>query len=327
MRTRRMLLPTLVTALAAAAPAAAQDPVPTPTPAPPPPPAASSLKVSLDGTRGPARRRIALRGDRLTVNGVLAPAAPGQTVIVRLYRKRHKKLARRVPVAPDGRFALKLPRVKSPGPLTLRVVHPQSPQLATSKAKPVRFAVVRPQLTFGARGPLVRLLQNGLDRLRYAVPRNGVYDAATGRAVMAFRKVNRLARLESASEQVVRRVLAGRGGWKVRHPKLGHHVEADLSQQVLSLVDGDRVRRTYTTSSGKPSTPTIRGTFRVYSKDPGTNLLGMVRSSYFQGGYAIHGYISVPPYAASHGCLRIPIPDSAAIYAWIRLGDRVVVES
>jgi lipoprotein-anchoring transpeptidase ErfK/SrfK len=83
--------------------------------------------------------------------------------------------------------------------------------------------------------------------------------------------------------------------------------------------------RTYTTSSGAPGTPTVQGSFRVYRKDPGTNAKGMVRSSYFIRGYAVHGYVSVPAYNASHGCLRVPIPDSAAIFDWLRLGDRVYV--
>ena len=47
----------------------------------------------------------------------------------------------------------------------------------------------------------------------------------------------------------------------------------------------------------------------------------MVHSSYFIGGYAIHGYVDVPPYAASHGCLRVPIPSAWSIYAWVRMGD------
>lgn len=84
-----------------------------------------------------------------------------------------------------------------------------------------------------------------------------------------------------------------------------------------------RVRRIYTMSSGKPSTPSPLGSFRVYEKRPGTNAEGMVDSSYFLRGYAIHGYAEVPFYAASHGCLRIPIPDAAAVYTWVRVGYRV----
>ena len=72
-------------------------------------------------------------------------------------------------------------------------------------------------------------------------------------------------------------------------------------------------------------TPTVRGTFRFYRNQPGTNAKGMVHSSYFIRGYAIHGYASVPPYNASHGCLRVPIPDAWSIYQWIGMGDVVRV--
>ena len=43
----------------------------------------------------------------------------------------------------------------------------------------------------------------------------------------------------------------------------------------------------------------------------------MVHSYYFIGGYAIHGYAVVPNYAASHGCLRVPIPNALQIFDWI----------
>ena len=61
----------------------------------------------------------------------------------------------------------------------------------------------------------------------------------------------------------------------------------------------------------------------MYSKTPGTNAKGMVHSNYFIRGYAIHGYASVPTYPASHGCVRVPIPDAMSIYNWVRLGDRI----
>ena len=49
----------------------------------------------------------------------------------------------------------------------------------------------------------------------------------------------------------------------------------------------------------------------------------MVDSSYFIRGYAIHGYADVPSYNASHGCLRVPVPDAASVYRWVRIGTRV----
>jgi lipoprotein-anchoring transpeptidase ErfK/SrfK len=76
-------------------------------------------------------------------------------------------------------------------------------------------------------------------------------------------------------------------------------------------------------SSGSPATPTVRGSFRVYRKDLGTNAKGMVNSSYFIRGYAIHGYAEVPPYNASHGCLRVPVPDAMSIFRWVHQGTRV----
>ncbi|MGH2970092.1 MAG: L,D-transpeptidase, partial [Solirubrobacteraceae bacterium] len=148
---------------------------------------------------------------------------------------------------------------------------------------------------------------------------------ATQRAVMAWRKVTAAARGYDASAGVVRGVLAGHGRFRVRHPRDGRHVEADLSRQVLALIDGRKVRRIYHMSSGAPSTPTVLGRYEVYRKDLGTNGVGMVDASYFVGGYAIHGYVSVPAFNASHGCLRVPIPDARSISNWLRLGDVVRV--
>jgi hypothetical protein len=171
----------------------------------------------------------------------------------------------------------------------------------------------------------VKLLQRSLARLHYAVPINGTFDTATGRAVMAFRKVNGMARRYDADRRVIEKAVSGKGAFKVRHRDAGHHVEADLSRQVLALIDGDKVVATYHTSSGAPATPTVIGSFRVYLKTPGTNAKGMVHSSYFIRGYAIHGYVDVPAFNASHGCLRVPIPDATRIFNWIRMGDRVIV--
>ncbi len=188
-----------------------------------------------------------------------------------------------------------------------------------------RAARMKGSLRVGMHGPRVLLLQDELARLRYAVPVSGRFDAATGRAVLAFRKVAGLDRIESANAGVFQHLQHGAGHFKVRYPHDGKHVEADLSKQVLVEIEHGQVRRIYTMSSGKPSTPTVLGRFRVYSKTPGTNSEGMVDSNYFIRGYAIHGYAEVPSYAASHGCLRIPIPDAPAVYAWVQVGDPVDV--
>jgi lipoprotein-anchoring transpeptidase ErfK/SrfK len=94
---------------------------------------------------------------------------------------------------------------------------------------------------------------------------------------------------------------------------------------VLVLAERGKPVRIYHTSPGKSSTPTVRGSFRVYRRQPGTNSHGMVHSAYFIRGYAVHGYASVPAYPASHGCLRVPIPNARSIYNWFTMGTRVDV--
>jgi len=46
---------------------------------------------------------------------------------------------------------------------------------------------------------------------------------------------------------------------------------------------------------------------------------------YFTGGYAIHGTPSVPPYPASHGCVRIPMWVAPQLSATASHGETVYV--
>ena len=328
--------PALVLAVAAAlllpAVAAAQEPVPAPTPppapapVPPPAPPKPELALRADKVLVAGKDAFILQGDAFKVRGTMTPAvaAPRQTVRLHLFRDGRPLRKVRTTVHRDGTFVKRIKGGRA-GRLSVRVFHERSAELGARRGPKVSVSVLRPALVSGDSGPLVRLLQRGLRTLRYAVPRNDRFDDATGRAVMAYRKVNGMARRFDADERVIRRVLAGKGAFEVRHPGAGHHVEADISRQVLALVDGDRVVATYHTSSGAPATPTVIGTFRVYRQDPGTNAIGMVHSSYFIRGYAIHGYVSVPAFNASHGCLRVPIPDALRIFNWIDMGDKVVV--
>jgi hypothetical protein len=124
---------------------------------------------------------------------------------------------------------------------------------------------------------------------------------------------------------VFARLFAGKGGYRLRHPNAGRHVEANLSLQVLVLADHGRPQAIYHMSSGKASTPTVVGVFRFYRKGPGFNSEGMYYSNYFIRGYAIHGYHSVPAYNASHGCLRVPLSDARSIYGRISMGEQIFV--
>ena len=53
----------------------------------------------------------------------------------------------------------------------------------------------------------------------------------------------------------------------------------------------------------------------------------MYRPRYFNGGIAVHGYGSVPPYPASHGCVRVSLAAMDWIWSspWLKPGDVVLV--
>jgi lipoprotein-anchoring transpeptidase ErfK/SrfK len=326
-----------VLALAIAAPAAAQSPAPpaaTPPPATPPPPApapapAPKLSITTERVTVTGGRAAAMAGQAWRVRVVMKPLVAGQSATVRFYRDGRKVHVRQVALkaSPTGgsSFALVPFTSSRTGRIVVRATHRATPEAPTAVARAVGVSVLSPDIAPGARGPAVRMLQTMLASAGYVVGVRGVYDARTARAVLAFRKVTGMARTTVAGQEVFSRLARGGGQFRVRFPEHGKHVEADLSRQVIALIRDGKVERIYHVSSGKASTPTIRGHFRVYLKTPGTNAKGMVFSSYFIRGYAIHGYASVPVFPASHGCLRVPVPDAVPIYRWLSHGDRVDV--
>lgn len=297
-------------------------------PSPPAPvPVAGQIKLVLQHVGGSPP--FALLGQRVVVRGVVTPYVGGQTVKVSFYRDGRKVQVKSVGVSAIGNGAGQFHVNYSsglPGLVQVRAAHYATAQQSAFSGRSPGVQYVTPSLGPGGRGPSVRLLQSELDVLHYAVPLSGVFDEGTGRALIAFRKMTGLARVPYAGTQVWDRLQRGAGAYHVRYPQDGRHVEADLTRQVLVEIEpGGRVRTIYTMSSGKPSTPTVIGHFQVYSKTPGFNSEGMFESNYFIRGYAIHGYAEVPTYAASHGCLRVPIPDAPAIYSWVKVGTAVDV--
>jgi len=324
---RPVIITTVSLAALAAAPALADAQLPTPSP---PPPAAQGGKaeLSVKGGVGTRRARYLVPGQTVTVVGSVAPFVEGQVVFAGLRRGRRVTAGKRVAIQRStrgrGRFVVRF-HVKRRGTLRAAAVHAATPQQKSFSASSKRLIVARFAAGPGSRGTKVRLLQRGLRRMGFAVPVRGGYGAATARAVLAYRKTNNMRRNTRAGSAVFSRVFRGRGRFRPRHPRAGRHVEFDWSRQVLAFVDRGRAIAVYHASSGKASTPTVFGSFRFYRKQPGTNSHGMVHSNYFIGGYAIHGYKSVPNYPASHGCIRIPIPNAKAVDNRIRLGQKIYV--
>jgi hypothetical protein len=323
MKTRLLSIPLVLLALAPAA--QAQTP-PAPVPPAPSPPAAGKASLRVEGGLVTKKQgHFFAPAQQVVVRGFVRPAVRGEVVTLYAIRrgKASKTVRRRVGRGGRYRFVFK---VGNAGPVRLVVKHSASARQAAFRTRDETIHVVNWQAGAGQRGLKVLLLQRGLLKLGFATPVTGYYDGLTANAVNAFRKTNEMGRDGYATTEVFGKVMRGRGAYKLRYPRSGthgKHVEFDWSRQVLVLADRGKPYRVYHTSSGKPSTPTVFGSFRFYRQQPGTNSHGMVYSSYFIGGYAIHGYASVPNFAASHGCLRVPIPNAVSIYNWIDLGDPI----
>jgi hypothetical protein len=264
----------------------------------------------------------------LGVQGVVTPYVAGQWVTVRSYlgRRLVKSDRLRVKPSPNGRLGMFTEHVTSPGAgiLHVRVRHAATAQMRSFFAQRA-VAVLGAGAGFGSRGAFVSLIQQQLNAVHVWVPETGVYDQHTGLALDAYHRLLGWGFSQNLDARTIGALLSGRGSFPVRDPRDGKHVEGNLGRQLLAEIYGSKVYRIYPISSGKPSTPTVLGHFRVYRRTPGYLPDGMYFSSFFIGGYAIHGYNPAPDYAASHGCMRVPISDAISIYDWLRLGDVVDV--
>ena len=185
-----------------------------------------------------------------------------------------------------------------------------------------RASVFVPYLRQGAHGPSVLILERRLAQLRYAL--SGVdtyfsYDTAD--AVVAFQKVHGLARTGLVDPTFWRRLQAAHAPFP-RYRSPDRHIEVDKTRQVLFQVVAGRVVRVVHVSTGATGNTPI-GHWRVYSKVPGFLPSGMFYSSFFIGAFAIHGYPSVPPYPASHGCVRTPMWIAPTLFASNDYGETV----
>lgn len=174
-----------------------------------------------------------------------------------------------------------------------------------------------PALRMGDRGPRVLALQRQLADLGYwlGTP-DGVFDDVTRHAVVALQKAAGLARDGVVGPNTA---AALRQGYRpVPRTRAGDALEVDLRHQILMVVDDGSLTAildtstgggyTYWQSGGAYFAVTPRGQFTVTRRVDGwdrSRLGWLWRPAYFFGGYAIHGYAEVPPYPASHGCVRV----------------------
>jgi hypothetical protein len=269
---------------------------------------------------------VTVPGRWFQLNGVVRPYAPGQTVTVEAFRQGHHFKTATLALRPAGsgtagQFSWRLAAGRA-GQVTVVAEHSATAGLAAFKSQ-ARVAALSESVHYGSTGRFVQLLQQRLRALHFWVPETGVYDQHTGWAVDAYHRMLRWGTSTMTSPAMVAKLLNGAGAFRVRFPRQGRHAEGDLSHQLLALIDGSKVQWIFPISSGKPSTPTILGSYRVYRRTPGYLPDGMYYSDFFIRGYAIHGYNPAPDYPASHGCMRLPIIDAIFVFHWLAMGDWV----
>ncbi len=108
----------------------------------------------------------------------------------------------------------------------------------------------------------------------------------------------------------------------------------DLSQQKLYGWEGRRLIHSFRISTGKKSTPTPRGRFRIRSKHRynrmrgrGYDIPNVPYAMYFYRGYAIHGAFWHNRFGTpvSHGCVNLPVYQARQLFRWANRGTVVIV--
>ncbi len=283
-----------------------------------------TVKIRL-GTLKDGRAEIY---SKVPVFGTVVPYVAGQKVRVDVFLDGKELFSRTLAVGrgkgATGAFRTAV-LVRENGKYAVSATHEATRELGGDSTARKGWKVSFPSLHQGQCGDVVVGFKKGMRKLGYIANSGRCFGGKTARGVLAYRKVNDKSRSMRAGKGLVKSVFAGRGGYHVRYPGAGQHVEAPLSKQVLVFAKGDKPVAIYPISSGKSSTPTVTGHYEFIRTEPGYNSHGMYYSWYFYGGYAVHGYESVPDYPASHGCLRTFIADQPEIYERINYGEDIFI--
>lgn len=116
-------------------------------------------------------------------------------------------------------------------------------------------------------------------------------------------------------------------------------ITVDTGSQTLTVWEGGKVINQTKVSTGLWQTPTPKGQFRIYRKNPLHDMKGFSKvygkynhpdvpySMYFYRDYAIHGAYWHNSFGrrASNGCVNVPVTFSEWIYNWAPNGTKVII--
>jgi lipoprotein-anchoring transpeptidase ErfK/SrfK len=166
---------------------------------------------------------------------------------------------------------------------------------------------------------------------------DGVFEQNTYHAVIAFQKVQGLAR-DGVVGPATRARLAKPYVPAPRYRLATASLEVNLAKQVIYYVRNGTIQRIIDASTGSGAwyysqgrwarAITPAGRFHIYSRYNGWQagpLGSLYRPNYFHGGYAVHGMTSVPAYPASHGCVRMTVPTMDRMWSSLWIGMPVAI--
>jgi lipoprotein-anchoring transpeptidase ErfK/SrfK len=158
---------------------------------------------------------------------------------------------------------------------------------------------------------------------------DGRLGPATEEGILAFQKWERLGRTAAIDGPTQARLNKTLRPSPVSRGQVGKRAEVLIDRQVALLIVDNKVFRTISVSSGKASTPTPPGSYRVYAKIqrwwsvPFREWLPWAVP--FVGGIAFHEFAVVPTYPASHGCVRQDFSVARMTYDFAEIGMPVRV--
>jgi N-acetylmuramoyl-L-alanine amidase len=259
----------------------------------------------------------------VTMNVKIAPETYAGPIIVQVT---HRGVAKQVQVTAKGKLtAVRVP-ISGVGPFSIKVSLPEGNGLLARDVS-AKFTVRGHRISAGSCGDQVKLLFRSLVALHFRVP--GVSASMTTAgidAIMAFQKAYKLPRTYVFDDDDWRK-LETATVIKPRYSQPALHIEVDKTRQILMVVRDGSPLGILACSTGRTNN-TPEGTHSIQWKaySAPTPYGGLLYwDMEFAPSFAMHAYPSVPPYPASHGCVRQPNWVAPWTYSMSSVGETVYV--
>ena len=263
---------------------------------------------------------------RTKLSITVAPASYAGQVTALVYHH-GKRVARVVGHVTAGKLVL-LVSTSGVGKFPLHVTAAASGSLVAAAPFTKTLTAGWRRLVVGSKGPYVRVVLKRLAALRFRVPGiSSTLSVNAGDSIVAFQKAYGLPRTYVFAAVDWRKLDTARI-IRAAHKSPKTHIEIDKTRQILMIVKGGVPYGIIPVSTGRTGNTPV-GTFHILWKAPSTSTwLGSAilwRTMDFHGNFAMHGYPEVPPYPASHGCVREPIwvANWTYVHSWV--GETVYI--